>query len=212
MEEFDVKQEIQKIKDEMDNAKNALVPKEEPKDEDTLALIHTEKKEVLNSAGAQGHAKILATEDVKATFAEEAEKIRRRNVETAEKHFDTETRKRRLERLNKEMDLQHKYDMAIIMQNGEHKKMLDRRRKLVEKYGYLYDMRPENCIQAVDGHGENYLVPRDFSYSEGVNKFRQFGRNIGKLDKPILQTIKWVAIVGACIGAYFLLRWIGIFR
>ena len=212
MEDFDVKEEIQKIKDEMDNAKNALVPVESPTDEDTLSLINSEKKEVLNSADAQGHAKIIATEGIKATFAEEAEKIRKRNIKTAEDHFDTETRKRRLERLNKEMDLQHKYDMAMIMQNGEHKKMLDRRRKLVEKYGYLYDMRPDNCIQAVDGHGNTYSVPKDFSYSEGVNKFRQFGRNIGKLDKPILQTIKWALIIGCCVGAYFLLRWTGIFN
>lgn len=212
MEEFDVKQEIQKIKDEMDNAKNALVIKEEHKDEDTLALINDEKKQVLNSAEAKSKANILATEDIKSTMAEEAEKIKRRNVETAEKLFDTETRKRRLERLNQEMDLQHKYDMSMIRQNGEHKKMLDRRKKLVEKYGYLYDMKPENCIQAVDGHGEIYNVPKDFSYSEGINKFRQFGRNISKLDKPILQTIKWIAIIGACVGAYFLLRWIGIFR
>ena len=94
-----------------------------------------------------------------------------------------------MNRLNAEMDLQHKYNMSMIKANGEHNQMLDRRKKMVEKYGYLYDNK-EHTI-AYDGEGKQYNVPKDFSYSETVNRFRQFGRNVSKLDKPVLETIKW---------------------
>jgi len=178
------------------------------KDNETSAMLKEKKKQVLAGEQAGQIANTIATEDVKTDFADAAAKINAKNAATAEKEFDTKTRQRRLERLNAELDLQHKYNMSMIKQNGEHKQMLDKKKKMVEKYGYLYDWK--DPTKAIDGEGNEYNVPKDFSYSNGVNRFRQFGRNVSKLDRPILQTIKWIAIIGVIVLGVFVLKWTGV--
>lgn len=202
--EQEVKLEIERVKSQ-EQEKSLEVSKT---DDDTSMMLKEKKKQVLSSEQAGQIANTIATEDVKADFASEAARINAKNTDTAEKEFDTKTRQRRLERLNAELDLQHKYNMNMIKQNGEHQQMLDKKKKMVEKYGYLYDWKEP--VKAIDGEGKEYLVPKDFSYSSGVNKFRQFGRNISKLDRPILQTIKWVAIIGGLILGVFVLKWTGV--
>lgn len=65
-------------------------------------------------------------------------------------------------------------------------------------------------VTVYDDKGQAYKAPKDFSYSKKVNQIRQVGRNISKLDRPILQTFKWVLIIGAGIGAFFILKSLGI--
>lgn len=198
---------LEEIKNEIALRKNEIATTEY-QDEETAEVLSNKKKELLRSDEALSIAEKISSEDIKASFASEASKINERNVATAEREFGTETRKRRLERLNAEMDLQHKYNMMMLNENGKHKQMLDKRKKLVEKYSYLYNEK--DCIDAVDGEGNTYKVPKDFSYSVTVNKFRQFGRNFSKLDKPFLQTIKWVLIVGGIIIGVLLLKKFGV--
>lgn len=203
---------LEEYKDEISKRKQELAVKKsnEVVDADTLELLSNKKKEILKSEDANKMGTLIATEDIKSNFASEASRINQKNVETAEKEFDTKTRQRRLERLNKELDEQHKYNMEMIKQNGQHQQMLDKRKKLVEKYGYLYNSKEEECTKAYDSEGKEYLVPKDFSFSPAVNKIRQFGRNISKLDRPLLQTIKWVLIGGAVALVIFLLKKFGI--
>lgn len=201
----EIEKEIRERKQEI-----AIREKASEIDPDTKQLLDAKKKELLNSDEARNMGTLIASEDIKANFASEASKINQRNADTAEREFDTKTRQRRLDRLNKELDEQHKYNMAMIKQNGEHNKMLDQRKKLVEKYKYLYNCDEANCFKAFDGEGKEYFVPKDFSFSPTVNRFRQFGRNMSKLDKPLLQTIKWVLIGGAVVAGIFILKSLGI--
>lgn len=203
---------LEEIEKDILDRKNAIAIREQASDidPDTKQLLTNKKKELLNSNEAQNMGTLIASEDIKANFASEASKINQRNVETAERELDTKTRQRRLDRMNRELDEQHKYNMAMIKQNGEHNKMLDKRKKLVEKYMYLYNCSPEDCFKAYDSEGKEYLVPKDFSYSATVNKFRQFGRNISKLDRPLLQTIKWVLIAGVITAGVVILKSLGI--
>lgn len=197
---------LEQIEEDIMHKKNQLALIQQ--DKDTVDLLQTKKKELLQGEEANNLGTLIATEDIKSNFASEASRINQRNVETAERELDTKTRQRRLDRLNAELDEQHKYNMAMIKQNGLHKQMLDKRKKLVEKYGYLYDNK--ETVLAVDSEGEEYQVPKDFSYSVIVNMFRQFGRNISKLDRPLLQTIKWALIIGVVVGGVFLLKRFGI--
>ena len=197
---------LEQIEEDIMHKKNQLALIQQ--DKDTVDLLQTKKKELLQGEEANNLGTLIATEDIKSNFASEASRINQRNVETAERELDTKTRQRRLDRLNAELDEQHKYNMAMIKQNGLHKQMLDKRKKLVEKYGYLYDNK--ETVLAVDSEGEEYQVPKDFSYSVIVNRFRQFGRNISKLDRPLLQTIKWALIIGVVVGGIFLLKRFGI--
>ena len=197
---------LEQIEEDIMHKKNQMTLVQQ--DKDTVDLLQTKKKELLQGEEANNLGTLIATEDIKSNFASEASRINQRNVETAERELDTKTRQRRLDRLNAELDEQHKYNMAMIKQNGLHKQMLDKRKKLVEKYGYLYDNK--ETVLAVDSEGEEYQVPKDFSYSVIVNRFRQFGRNISKLDRPLLQTIKWALIVCVVVGGVFLLKRFGI--
>lgn len=221
---MDIQEELNKAKEEMEKAKQettqSLVIKDNPKQEiapaqpkdgaDTALMLQDKKKEVLNSEEVQKAGNILAHEDIKSDFANEAARIQKKNVDAAQLNLDNKKRKRQIDREEAESQLEHKYKMDEIQRNGEHKKMLDKRKKLVEKYGYLYDN--EKLTTAIDGDGKEYKVPKDFSYSNFVNKFRQFGRNISKLDKPLLQTIKWVLIIGGIVLGIFILKWTGIIK
>lgn len=218
----DLNNELQKVNEELNQARKetnqSLVVSEKPQPlattindgQDTSLMLKEKKQAVLKSQEAKEISDRIATEDVKADFANEAARINKKNVEAAEKELDNKTRQRRLERLNAELDEQHKYNMAMIKQNGEHMQMLDRRKKLVEKYRYLY--KQDDMVKAIDGEGKEYDVPKDFSYSKTVNKIRQAGRNISKLDKPILQFIKWFAIIGIVVLGIFILKWTGIIK
>lgn len=219
---MDIQKELNKAKEEMEKAKQettqSLVVKDNPKQEiaptqpkdgeDTAIMLQEKKKQVLKSEEIQKAGNLLANEDIKSDFANEAARIQEKNVNAAELNLKNKKRKRQIDREEAESQLEHKYKMDEIQRNGEHKKMLDKRKKLVEKYGYLYDN--EKLTTAIDGDGKEYKVPKDFSYSNFVNKFRQFGRNMSKLDKPLLQTIKWVLIVGVVVLGIFILKWTGI--
>lgn len=221
---MDIQEELNKAKEEMEKAKQettqSLVVKEQPKQEvapvqpkdgdDTALMLKEKKTQALTSEEVQKAGNILANEDIKSDLANEAARIQKKNVDAAQLNLDNKKRKRQIDREEAESQLEHKYKMEEIQRNGEHKKMLDKRKKLVEKYGYLYDN--EKLTTAIDGDGKEYKVPKDFSYSNFVNKFRQFGRNVSKLDKPLLQTIKWVLIIGGIVLGIFILKWTGIIK
>ena len=210
--------EYLKVKAQTENKETALIVQEPNKNEiataqtrdgnDTSLVLREKKKQVLSSEEVNQIANRIAAEDIKADFANEAARINKKNMDAAEQELDNRTRQRKLQRLNAELDLQHKYNMSMIKQNGEHQQMLDKKKKLVEQYGYLYDWN--KTVKAKDGENNEYEVPYDFSYSKTVNRFREFGRNISKLDKPLLQTIKWILILGGCVLGFFVFKWTGV--
>lgn len=200
-----VKQEIAIKKVQMAN--ELALPKQ---DTDVMSVVKQEENELLKTEEFSKISRKFGEERIKSDLSAEASRIRRKNIETAESEFENETRELRLKHLKSEMELEHKYNMSTLDKDSKHKQMLAYRRKLVEEYSYLYNCKPEDCVTCYDQNGEAYKVPKDFSYSRAVNKIRQFGRNVSKLDRPILQTIKWVLIIGAGIGAYFILKSIGV--
>ena len=200
-----VKQEIAIKKVQLANA--PVLPKH---DTDVMSIVKQEENELLKTEEFSKISKKFGEERIKSDLSAEASRIRRKNIETAESEFENETRELRLKHLKSEMELEHKYNMSTLDKDSKHKQMLAYRRKLVEEFSYLYNCKPEDCVTCYDQNGEAYKVPKDFSYSKTVNKIRQFGRNVSKLDRPILQTIKWVLIIGAGIGAYFILKSLGI--
>lgn len=173
-------------------------------DTNIIDLIQQQEKELMTSEDVQRLGKKFGEERIKSDLSAEASRIRRKNIETAENEFENETRELRLKHLKAEMQREHAYNMSTLERDAKHKQMLDIRKKMVEKYGYLYSN--ENMTKSYDSQGNEYLVPKDFSYSNFVNRLRQFGRNLSKLDKPILQTIKWVLIAGVIAGGIFLLK------
>lgn len=207
-EEFDADNELEKVmlKKEL-IATQGKLPSH---DTDVMTLIKEQEKALMETKEVQDLGKKFSEERIKSDLSAEASRIRRKNIETAENEFENETRELRLKHLKAELEKEHAYNMKTLDDDAKHSQMLERRKKMVQKYGYLYDNRPENQIDALDSKGEVYKVPKDFSYSNVINKIRQIGRNISKLDKPILQTIKWIAIVGIGGLAIFLLKRFGI--
>ena len=210
---MDIEKEIKDAKEEMQKAKenitNALVSANQESKSAAMQLVDTQEKGLLNTEEVKQAATRFGQERIHSDFEKEATQIDEQNTKNKEKQFDNKKKKRKIEREEAEEELEHKYKMQQIKKNAEHKQMLDNRKKLVEKYGYLYDST--EYTKAYDSEGNEYQVPKDFSYSELVNKFRQFGRNISKLDRPILQTIKWGIIIGLIIAVYFILKSLGIF-
>lgn len=204
--------EIQKkLEEEKAQANKALTKQETTKaltlpnhDTEILELIKKQEKELMNSDDVQKIGKKFGEERIKSDLSAEASRIRRKNIETAENEFENETRELRLKHLKAEMEREHTYNMSTLERDAKHKQMLDIRKKLVEKYGYLYNNN--DMVEAYDSQNNKYLVPKDFSYSNFVNRLRQFGRNISKLDKPILQTIKWALIASVIGGGIFILK------
>lgn len=205
-------QELEQVKQEIalrkEQKKNELALPSQ--DTDVMSVVKQEECELLKTDEIVKIGKKFGEERIKSDLSAEASRIRRKNIETAEQEFENETRELRLKHLKAEMELEHKYNMSTLEKDSKHKQMLAYRRKLVEEYSYLYDCKPENSVTCYDNEGEPYQVPKDFSYSKIVNKIRQFGRNLSKLDRPILQTIKWVLIIGAGVSAFFILKWLGI--
>ena len=207
-EEFDADKELEevKLKKELISTQGKLPSH----DTDVMTLIKEQEKALMETKEVQDLGKKFSEERIKSDLSAEASRIRRKNIETAENEFENETRELRLKHLKAELEKEHAYNMKTLDDDAKHSQMLERRKKMVQKYGYLYDNRPENQIDALDSKGEVYKVPKDFSYSNGINRIRQIGRNISKLDKPILQTIKWIAIIGIGGLAIFLLKRFGI--
>lgn len=209
---MDIQKELDKVKEEIqeakDNTSNALVTAEPERKGTVLGLVDKKEQELLNTDEVQAAATRIGQEKIHADLEEEATKIDKKNTDNKQLQFDNKKKKRKIEREEAEEELEHKYKMRDIKKNAEHKEMLDNRKKLVEKYSYLYNN--DKTTKAYDSEGKEYLVPEDFSYSEIVNRFRQFGRNVSKLDKPLLQTIKWVLIISIGISAFFILKALGI--
>ena len=205
-------QELEQVKQEIalrkEQKKNELALPVQ--DTDVMSVVKQEECELLKTDEIMKIGKKFGEERIKSDLSAEASRIRRKNIETAEREFENETRELRLKHLKAEMELEHKYNMSTLEKDSKHKQMLAYRRKLVEEYSYLYNCNPEDCVTCYDNEGQPYQVPKDFSYSKTVNKVRQFGRNISKLDRPILQTIKWVLIIGAGVSVFFILKWLGI--
>ena len=207
-EEFDADKELEEVKHKKELI--ATQNKLPSHDTDVMTLIKEQEKALMETKEVQDLGKKFSEERIKSDLSAEASRIRRKNIETAENEFENETRELRLKHLKAELEKEHAYNMKTLDDDAKHSQMLERKKKMVQKYGYLYDNRPENQIDALDSKGEVYKVPKDFSYSNGINRIRQIGRNISKLDKPILQTIKWIAIVGIGGLAIFLLKRFGI--
>lgn len=206
-------EELKKTQEEINEAKEniskSLVPvdtaatKEEDKSQ-ALKLIDEQEKQLVNTDEVKAVAARIGNERLHSDFEEEAAKIEKKNTDNQQLIFDNKKKKRKIQREEAEEELEHKYKMQEIKKNAEHKQMLDKRKKLVEKYGYLYDNT--KITKAYDSDGKEYNVPEDFSYSETVNKFRQFGRNVSKLDRPLVQTIKWIFIIGGIIAVICVLK------
>lgn len=201
-------EELEKIK----KKKELMVQKKPLPEHDTsvMSLIKEQEKSLMDTKEVQELGKKFSEERIKSDLNAEASRIREKNISTAENEFKNETRELKLKHLKAELEKEHAYNMKTLDDDAKHSQMLERRKKLVEKYGYLYNNNPENQIDAIDSKGNVYKVPKDFSYSNTINKIRQFGRNVSKLDRPILQTIKWVAIIGIGSLAIFLLKRFGI--
>lgn len=200
-------EELERIK----KRKELVALKELPKhDTNVMELIKEQEKSLMETKEVQDLGRKFSEERIKSDLSAEASRIRRKNIETAENEFENETRELRLKHLKAELEKEHAYNMRTLDDDAKHSQMLERRKKMVEKYGYLYDNNPEKQIEAIDSKGVTYKVPKDFSYSNRINRIRQFGRNISKLDKPIVQTIKWVAIIGCAVLGVFLLKRFGI--
>ena len=205
-------QELEKVKQEIaiKKVQMANAPELQKHDTDVMEVVKQEENALLKTDEFLKIAKKWGDERIKSDLSAEASRIRRKNIETAEQIFETETRELRLKHLKAEMALEHKYNMSTLDRDSKHKQMLAYKKKLVEQYSYLYNCDENNLVTAYDDKGKPYKAPKDFSYSKKINQIRQIGRNISKLDRPILQTIKWVLIIGAGIGAFFILKNLGV--
>lgn len=206
----ELRQLAEKEIEEKKNKTEVAVKPAESNQTSVMDVVKDKENELLQTKEVQELGRRCGEERIKSDLAKEASEIRKRNVQTAESLYETETRELRLKHLRAQLNRQHKYEMDTLEQDARHTQMLNKRRKQVEKFLYLYNNAPENMVEVVDGKGEKYKVPKDFSYSDFVNRFRQLGRNLSKLDKPILQTIKWAIIIGVGIGIIFLLKRFGI--
>lgn len=206
----ELRQLAEKEIEEKKNKTEVAIKPAESNQTSVMDVVKDKENELLQTKEVQELGRRCGEERIKSDLAKEASEIRKRNVQTAESLYETETRELRLKHLRAQLNRQHKYEMDTLEQDARHTQMLNKRRKQVEKFLYLYNSAPENMVEVVDGKGEKYKVPKDFSYSDFVNRFRQLGRNLSKLDKPILQTIKWAIIIGVGIGIIFLLKRFGI--
>lgn len=206
----ELRQLAEKEIEEKKNKTEVAVKPAESNQTSVMDVVKDKENELLQTKEVQELGRRCGEERIKSDLAKEASEIRKRNVQTAESLYETETRELRLKHLRAQLNRQHKYEMDTLEQDARHTQMLNKRRKQVEKFLYLYNSAPDNMVEVVDGKGEKYKVPKDFSYSDFVNRFRQLGRNLSKLDKPILQTIKWAIIIGVGIGIIFLLKRFGI--
>ena len=208
-----IKEQIAQRKIELSKMKNEVVlsePNNALPQTQVMEVVKTEEDKLLKSENVANFSKKISEERIKADILQEAVRIQEQNITTAENEFENETRALKLKNKKAELNLQHRYNMENINKNAKFKQMLAERKKLVIKYSYLYEFQPENCIKLVDENDEEYLAPKDFSFSLSVNLIRQFGRNISKLNKPILQFIKTTLTVGSVVLGYLLLKKLGV--
>ena len=197
---------LQKQLEVIKNKNDITSTPQKESNEEIHDLIKGKEKELLGTQEFQDLSQKIGEENIKAQLSKEASRIRQENIETAEKEFENETRKLRLEYLKEELKKDHTYKMKIIEKEAKYKQMLDKRKKMFGKYGYLYSNNPSKMIEVEDSDGKKYKIPEDFSFSVIVNRIRQLGRNLSKLDRPVLQTIKWIFLIGIGSGIIFLLK------
>lgn len=208
-----INEQIAQRREELSKMKNEIVLSENNntlQQTEIMEVVKNKENELLKGEYIESVSKKISEERIKADIFQEAVRIQEQNITTAENEFENETRELKLKNRKAELNLQHKYNMDNINKNAKFKQMLSKRKKLVIKYSYLYEFQPENCIKLVDENDEEYLAPKDFSFSLSVNLIRQFGRNISKLNKPILQFIKTTITVGSIVIGYLLLKKLGV--
>lgn len=164
----------------------------------TTGLLRQKLSDVLADDSIQSQSATVARNKVAtdletATVLTDEQKVR--NEEIA---LDNAISRLRLKHKEAEETRRHKYLMAQLKADGEHEAMLDRRKKMEEKYGYLYKQ---------DANGK----PIDFSYSKVVNSLRTLARNFDRLDKPFKTFIKILIFGGLIVGAIALLKYFNIF-
>lgn len=190
---------------------NELVIDEETKRKaiSVYDLIGQKEEELLKTDNVQTMSQTVAEEKIKSDLAEEAVRIESKNQDLAEKKFATETKELRLKQLKEAMKLQHSYEMKTIKDNEKHRIMLDKRQKLIEKYGYLYE---QQTYEDVDENGNKITKsrPKNFSYSVIGNSIRTFTRNLQSLDTTVRKFFKWVLFIGLGVAVIWLLRYYGI--
>ena len=174
-----------------------------------FALIDKKEAELLNTDNVQQMSESVAQEKIKSDLAEEAVRIEAKNQELAEQKFATETKELRLKQLKEALALKHAYEMKTIKDNEKHRIMLDKRQKLVEKYGYLYE---QQTYEDVDENGNKITKsrPKNFSYSIIGNSIRTFTRNLQSLDTTVRKIIKWVFFIGVGFAVVWVLKHYGI--
>ena len=190
---------------------NELVIDEETKRKaiSVYDLIGQKEEELLKTDNVQTMSQTVAEEKIKSDLAEEAVRIESKNQDLAEKKFATETKELQLKQLKEAMKLKHAYEMKTIKDNEKHRIMLDKRQKLIEKYGYLYE---QQTYEDVDENG-NIITrsrPKNFSYSVVGNSIRTFTRNLQSLDTTVRKFFKWVFFIGLGVAVVWVLRYYGI--
>lgn len=156
-------------------------------------LVEQNRTSLLQTEEVRELGTIVAEQQIKTDLAGKAQEIRASQIDNAEHEFDNDLRELRLKHAKAEETRKHNYAMQQIAVNARHTAMLDKRKKLEEKYGYLYE-RDEN----------GNLI--DFSYSATVNVLRTLARNFEKLDKPVRLVLKIVFWCGVCALTIFLLK------
>lgn len=164
----------------------------------TATLLQQKLTDVLGDETIQSQSEDVARHKVEtdletATVLTDEQKVR--NEEIA---LENAISRLKLKHKEAEETRRHKYLMAQLKADGEHEAMLDRRKKMEEKYGYLYKQ---------DENGQ----PIDFSYSVVVNSLRTLARNFDRLDKPFKTFLKIVIFGGLIVGAIALLKYFNIF-
>ena len=202
----DLKEELQIVAKELKQEK--MLVDSSVDTNKTNSLIDSKKDDVLNSEEAQKLAIRIAQEEAHSEFEERATQIEEQNITNDETHFDNKKRRRTLDRKEAEEELEHRYKMKMIKSNSKHKKMLDKRKKLVEKYGYLYSYK--EVTTAFDSEDKEYQVPKDFSFSTTINIIRTFIRNIDRLDTAVKKILKICIFLGLGIAVYIILKNTGI--
>lgn len=132
----------------LDEITNAVALRKSQHETSIMNVVKQEEDSLVNSEQFAEISKKVGEERIKADLSAEASRIRTKNLETAENELKNETHELRLAHLKEELKLAHKYNMETLQKDEKHRQMLSKRKKLVEKYGYLYDCREENCVTA----------------------------------------------------------------
>ena len=163
----------------------------------TTSLLQQKLTDVLGDENIQSQSADVARHKVEtdletATVLTDEQKVRNEQIA-----LDNAISRLKLKHKEAEEIRRHKYAMAQLKADGEHEAMLDKRKKMEEKYGYLYKL---------DQNGK----PIDFSYSTVVNVLRTIARNFERLDQPIKTVFKFVFFGGLIFGAIALLKYFNI--